>query len=242
MLTNEIAKKANVHPNTVRLYEKWGYISPVFRKQNGYRVYTETHLKQMYIARLAFSQEFIQNNLRKMAINIVRLSGQENFKESRNAAMTYFKFLQSEYDYAKKAVQISTNILQSNTSSSFIYTHKMVANHLQLTEDTIRNWERNGLFKVKRDAQNRRQYTEEDVQKLLIIRTLRSAYFSITSILHLFQEIEAVEHVADIHALLNTAKFKNEFYHVTDELELNLKQAMEDVRSIIDILDQLIKD
>ena len=75
MLTNEIAKKANVHPNTVRLYEKWGYISPVFRKQNGYRVYTETHLKQMYIARLAFSQEFIQNNLRKMATNIVRLSG-----------------------------------------------------------------------------------------------------------------------------------------------------------------------
>ncbi|WP_339215925.1 MerR family transcriptional regulator [Solibacillus sp. FSL W8-0372] len=239
MLTNEIAKKANVHPNTVRLYEKWGYISPVFRKQNGYRIYTEIHLKQMYIARLAFNQEFIQNNLRKMATNIVRLSGQGNFKESRKAALTYLQFLQSEYDYAKKAIQISTNIMQSNTSSPLIFTHKMVANHLQLTEETIRNWERNGLFKVNRDTQNRRQYTEEDVQKLLIIRTLRSAHFSLTSILHLFQEIEALEHGADIHTLLNTPKFKNEFYHVTDELELNLKQAMKDVCSIIHILDQL---
>ena len=36
-----------IHPNTVMLYEKWGYIASVQRKKNGYRVYTETHLEQM---------------------------------------------------------------------------------------------------------------------------------------------------------------------------------------------------
>ncbi|QBP40974.1 MerR family transcriptional regulator [Paenisporosarcina antarctica] len=239
MLTNEIAKKAQVHPNTVRLYEQWQFISPVPRRPNGYRVYYDIHLKQMYIARLAFKQEFIQNNLRKMATKIVRLSGQEKFQDSLQAAHHYFYFLQSEYTYAKKAVHMANTLLQHTNSSNKIYTHKEVSTNLQVTEDTIRNWERNGLFTVKRNAQNRRQYSEEDIQKLLIIRTLRSAHFSITSILHLFEEIKEVEQVADIHTLLNTLKFKHEFYHVTDELELNLKRAVTDVQSIIAILEQL---
>lgn len=33
MQTSEIAKKAQVHPNTVRLYEEWQYISAVPRKK-----------------------------------------------------------------------------------------------------------------------------------------------------------------------------------------------------------------
>jgi len=45
--TSEIAKMMGIHPNTVMLYEKWGYIAPVPRKENGYRVYTEIHLEQI---------------------------------------------------------------------------------------------------------------------------------------------------------------------------------------------------
>ena len=82
MRTSEIAKLSSVHPNTVRLYEEWGYLSPAPREPNGYSVYSELHLKQMKIARLAFRQEFIRNNLQKQASRIVRLSGQEKFKVS----------------------------------------------------------------------------------------------------------------------------------------------------------------
>ena len=75
MRTSELAKLCGVHPNTVRLYEQWHYISPVPRGQNNYRQYSDVHLKQLQIARLAFRQEFIQNNLRKKATKIVRLAG-----------------------------------------------------------------------------------------------------------------------------------------------------------------------
>ena len=239
MRTIDIAKKAQVHPNTVRLYEEWHFISPVPRKANGYREYSNIHLQQMYIARLAFKQEFIQNNLRKMATEIVRLSGQEKFTESIEAANVYLKFLKSELAYTRKAVQIANKILHEKAVSTKVFTHKEVANHLQLTEETLRNWERNGLYSVKRNTQNRRQYGMEDIQKLLVIRTLRSAHFSISSIHHLFEEIETVEQEIDIHTLLNSPKFKDEFYHVTDELELNIKKAMKDVLSIIAILEKL---
>ena len=53
MKTNQIAKLANVHPNTVHLYEKWGYISPVPRQAK----YTLVHALQMKVARLAFRQD-----------------------------------------------------------------------------------------------------------------------------------------------------------------------------------------
>ena len=45
MKTSEIAAIAKVHPNTVRLYEEWGYISPVQRQHNGYRHYTAIHVQ-----------------------------------------------------------------------------------------------------------------------------------------------------------------------------------------------------
>lgn len=154
MRTSEIAKLSNVHPNTVRLYEKWQFISPAPRKPNGYRIYSDLHLKQMKIARLAFRQEFIQNNLRKKATEIVRLSGRKQFKESLQAAKSYLTYLQTEYEYALKAVETMEDLLQNKLLACETYSHKSVASILQLTEETLRNWERNHLYTVKRDAQN----------------------------------------------------------------------------------------
>lgn len=239
MRTNEIAAMTQVHPNTVRLYEEWQFISAVPRKANGYREYSELHLKQMNIARLAFKQEFIQNNLRKMAKKIVKLSGRKQFKESLQAAHSYLTYLQTEYEYALKAIETVEQLLQNKPLTGETYSHKSVAGFLQLTEETLRNWERNGLFTVERNSQNRRIYTELDVQKLLIIRTLRSAHFSIASIAHLFHEIGQTKKNADILHILQSQTFTDEFFHVTDDLINQLNIAMKHVKSIITILQEL---
>ena len=36
--TSQMAKIVGLHPNTVRLYEEWGFIQKPERKKNGYRV------------------------------------------------------------------------------------------------------------------------------------------------------------------------------------------------------------
>ncbi len=239
MKTSEIAARAQVHPNTVRLYEEWQFISPVPRRANGYRDYSELHLKQMLIARLAFRQEFIQSNLRKKATRIVKLSGSEQFNDCLQASKDYLAYLQTEYDYALKAVETVKQLLQNKPITTKTYTHNYVATMLQLTAETLRNWERNGLFSVERTTQNRRIYSERDIQKLLIIRTLRSAHFSISSIAHFFHEIEKTKENADLLQLLQTPTFSNEFFHVTDDLINQLKIAMNDVKSVIAILNEL---
>ena len=59
-----------------------------------------------------------------------------------------------------------------------MYTRKEAAGILGVTIDTLRNWELNGLFSVRRMANGYRVYTEEDMQRLTIIRSLRCANYS----------------------------------------------------------------
>ena len=68
--TAAIAKLLNVHPNTVRLYEKWRLIPPAKRLPNGYRIFTDFHLAQGRLVRLAFQVEVLQNGLRKKIIQM----------------------------------------------------------------------------------------------------------------------------------------------------------------------------
>jgi DNA-binding transcriptional MerR regulator len=37
--TSEISQAVGVHPNTVRLYEQWGFLPPIPRSLSGYRLF-----------------------------------------------------------------------------------------------------------------------------------------------------------------------------------------------------------
>ncbi|WP_245799737.1 MerR family DNA-binding transcriptional regulator [Virgibacillus proomii] len=65
-----------VHPNTVRLYEDLELIAKPKRQANGYRVFTDLHLEQFRLARLAFQIEVLQNGLRKKLSKWSRLQHQ----------------------------------------------------------------------------------------------------------------------------------------------------------------------
>ena len=55
--TSEIARAVGVHTNTVRKYEKWGFLPSIPRDVNGYRLFSEAHLDQMRLARMAMLDE-----------------------------------------------------------------------------------------------------------------------------------------------------------------------------------------
>jgi DNA-binding transcriptional MerR regulator len=70
--TSDIAKAIGAHPNTVRLYEEWGFLPQVPRAPNGYRQYTEAHLDQTRLARLALHGGWPGRNIRQSALALVR--------------------------------------------------------------------------------------------------------------------------------------------------------------------------
>ena len=77
--TGEVAKIIGIHPNTVRMYEEWGLIPLAERKANGYRVFTDYHIEQLRLARIAFQIEVLQNGLRKKVVEIIKLSANKDF-------------------------------------------------------------------------------------------------------------------------------------------------------------------
>ncbi len=63
-----VARAVGVHPNTVRLYEAWGYLPPIPRARSGYRQFTRQHVAQMKLARLFLSGAWTGSAIRKSGI------------------------------------------------------------------------------------------------------------------------------------------------------------------------------
>ena len=53
---------------------------------------------------------------------------------------------------------------------------------LNTTPEAVPNWERNGLITVPRLSNGKRVYGEKELEELRVIRSLRSAHYSINAI------------------------------------------------------------
>jgi hypothetical protein len=72
LCTSDVARAAGVHPNTVRLYEEWGFLPPIPRSPSGYRLFTEAHIDQMRLARTALRGPWPGRNIKRSALALVR--------------------------------------------------------------------------------------------------------------------------------------------------------------------------
>ncbi len=224
--TAEVAKRVGVHPNTVRLYEKLELIPKVNRLSNGYRVFTDYHIEQFNLARTAFKVEVLQNGLRKKIINVVKLSAKGEFQEAINCINDYINQIKQERKNAEEAIELSKKLLlEIDAKDNYIFfTRKQTSDYLQVTMDTLRNWEMNGLLTVKRKQNGYRVYTESDINRLKIIRTLRCANYSLSAILRMLNAISESKEI-DIREVINKTKEDEDIVTACDKLLTSLSDA-----------------
>lgn len=223
--TTEIAKIIGIHPNTVRLYEKWGLIPKVERQKNGYRIFNDFHIEQFRLARAALKVEILQNGLRKMAIDIIKTSATENFDKAIVLTDEYLEQLEGEKNNAEEAIDIVKNLLSGNYNlSGLLLKRKEVCNYLNISIDTLRNWELNGLLTVKRKSNGYRVYTYEDLRRLKIIRVLRCANYSLTAILRMLNALSRNSEI-DIRNIIGMQDKSDDIITVCDKLLLSLNNA-----------------
>ncbi|AIQ35729.1 MerR family transcriptional regulator [Paenibacillus sp. FSL R5-0345] len=235
--TKEIASLVNVHPNTVRIYEEWKYISPVPRADNGYRLFSELHLFQLQVARTAFHCEIIQGHSRAKARAIAEASGKGDFKLAFKLAQVYLAHLEQEYRLALEAIQLVEQWLSGNESlSNQTYNRNEVTQLLELTPEILRNWERNGLITVPRLPNGYRFYTERELNRMKIIRTLRAAHYSMNAILRLINTAEQSKELS-IKEILDTPGEFEDIVTVTDRLIYSLEEAIQKAKEVIQLLE-----
>lgn len=223
--TTQVAKSIGIHPNTVRLYEELGLIPKPERRNNGYRIFTEFHMEQLKLARTAFQVEILQNGLRKLMIEIVKTNANSEFNRALSLTNEYLERIQQEINNAEEAIDIVKHLLSGwKLPDQVAMKRKEVSEYLQLTMDTLRNWEMNGLLTVKRKENGYRIYTQEDINRLKIIRSLRCANYSLESILRMMNALSENPTV-NIREVLDTPSLEEDIVSVCDKLITSLKSA-----------------
>jgi len=238
--TAEVAKIIGIHPNTVRFYEEWGLIPKPERKPNGYRVFTDIHLEQFRLARLALRAEVLQNGLRKKAITIIKTSAAGDYESAIKLARDYLKQIKTEQNNAEEAIEITKNLLSKKVKDTpkLCFTRKEVADYLSITIDALRTWELNGLLTAKRKANGYRIYSEEDIQILKIIRSLRCANYSLISILRMLNSLSSNSE-ADIRTVIDTPQENEDIISVCDKLLTSLQNLSKDALEMITQLEKM---
>lgn len=185
--TSRIASAVGIHPNTVRLYERIGFITAPERLANGYRVFTDLHLLQVRLVRAALNVELVQNGLRREVLAIVETMASQRYDEAISLARQRIDHLRRERCAAEDALRHVRDLLSRSDGSAraerLMLTRKEAADQLDTTIDALRNWEMNGLLQVKRKQNGYRVYSAADLDRLAIIRALRAANYSLAAIL-----------------------------------------------------------
>jgi DNA-binding transcriptional MerR regulator len=231
--TAEVAAKIGIHPNTVRLYEAWGLIPKPQRQPNGYRVFTDFHVEQMRLIRIAFQTEILQSGLRKQIIQMLKTAASGDFDAALALTRAYVLHLGQEIGNAEEAIAVARQILSGQEAENTRYLRrKETAILLGLTTDTIRNWEMNGLLTVKRRENGYRVYTDHDIKRLKIIRALKCANYSLAAILRMLEK-HSQNPEADILRALNTPEADDEIITACDQLITSLTIAAKNGRRMI---------
>ena len=185
----EIAKKLNISTSALRHYESWGIVPPPLRRPNGYRMYTEEHVAYFECIR-AMYMGFGMDTVRK----IMPLIQQKKLTE----ALWVVNQVQVNLHNDKRRAEQALKVLELEELEGFStryhkdwYTIGEVAEEIDVASSTLRHWENEGLIEPQRDLESGyRKYSRADVRRLLIIRTLRSAVYSLDIVREVLAEID----------------------------------------------------
>jgi DNA-binding transcriptional MerR regulator len=238
--TSDIAKAVGVHPNTVRLYEEWGFLPPVPRSPSGYRRFTKAHLEQMRLARMAMHGPWPGSNIRKSALALVRKSASGDLGGALEQAYHHLALVQTERARAEAAAGLLERWAQGTATDATSEPLRIgeAAELLAVTADQLRNWERNGLVDIPRDPHNGyRLYGADEIGRLRVIRVLLRAGYSMMAILRMLLQLDRG---ADPRQALDTPHPDEDVYTAADCWLSSLAEQEQRASSIIAQVEKMI--
>ena len=243
LLTTDVAKAIGVHPNTVRMYEVWGFLPPIPRGLNGYRLYTEAHLDQMRLARTALHGQWPGRAIRQSALELVRRSASGDLNGALKQAQRHLALVQAERDQAEEAAQLLERWARGITASQNIapLQIKEAAEWLGVSTDVLRNWERNGLIKTPRDRRNKyRLYGTAEIDRLRVLRMLFHAGYSTMAVLRMVRHLDTGQR-RNLRQILDTPRPDEEVLSAADLWLSTLTAQEQRAQDLIDQLKQMIR-
>ena len=241
--TSELAKAANVHPNTVRLYEQWGLLPPAERNPfNNYRRFTQKHLDQILLVRQVLPFILLGGNIRTTVYDIIAQGKQDNLGGALELAYKLLSLVQAERAQAEAAVRYLERWVEGvppDTTSRPLRIGE-VARLLDVSIDQLHNWERNNLLEVPRDPSNGyRLYGPDEIGRLRVIRMLIRSRYSMMAILRMLHKLDQGE-TDQLRQALDTPGAEEDARYVTDHWLTTLAELESAAHKLIEQIEMTL--
>lgn len=220
--TSQIAEYSEVCVNTVRNYEKYGFISKSKRADNGYRIFTEIHKIQMTVCRLIFSPPYINKLIRKASKDVVYASAKEDFVLCKEKTENYISIIEKELEKANEAIKALEDFCKPQVGNVY-YDRKEAAHIIGTSVETIRNWDRNGLI-VSAKKGRKKVYSKTEIAFMRIIYILLNGGFTLQKIYDSLVFLRKTDNKQAVEALCDSYK-----YLYLENIEKNIVERIKEV-------------
>ncbi|MFZ5911984.1 MAG: MerR family transcriptional regulator [Chloroflexota bacterium] len=240
--TSDLARDVGIHPNTVRLYLDWGLIPPVERTPAGYRIFTQRHLDCLKLARTIYAAPYPGRGFRAQGNAIIQCAVAEDWQGALQKAREHLASVKAELERADDAANLLEDWARrrTQTGDDEPLSIREVSKLLDVSHDVIRNWERNGLIRVRRNAYNNyRLFSQRDIERLQIIRMLSHAGYSHMAILRMFLELDA-GNTRNLKKVLDTPREDEDIFTAADHWLTTLKAQEKLARQMIRLIGEKI--
>ncbi|MBO0789437.1 MAG: MerR family transcriptional regulator [Ktedonobacteraceae bacterium] len=179
----ELAKAAGLSVQSIRNYEKLGFLPAAERSASGYRLYTQYHLDALRVSRLLIAG-YGWRRSRQIMANI--------HAGDVTAALVLIDERHAEIHRNRQEVEQILNILRATSSlpelehipryRRGLYVHE-AAREVKVRTSAVRYWETRGLLQPGRDPESHyRLYDAEQLRRLQVVTLLRKANYDFEAI------------------------------------------------------------
>lgn len=231
-----LSKLTGVKAGTIRFYEKCGFLEPAKRLPNGYRIFCRRHIYQIRVCRLVFGG-FVNKRLRKISKGVLQSSKDWDLEAYSQAADRYLQAVEEDIRRTKIAVDFVIDKLQETGEECFSYTKKQAVGLAGVTSETIRNWERNGLFR-QRARYEKRLYSQQELARMYVIRLLLDNGYSMMAVRSFFREYDGGDREAVRRQLMEPGENEDLIYRADRYMETLLK-TREKTRQLCAMADEM---
>lgn len=231
-----LSQLTGVKAGTIRFYEKCGFLEPAKRLSNGYRIFCRRHIYQIRVCRLVFGG-FVNKRLRKISRDVLQASRDWNLEAYRQAAARYLQAVEEDIRRTKLAVDIVMGKLQETREDGLLYTKKQAAALAGVTSETIRNWERNGLFR-QRAQYEKRLYSQQELSRMYVIRLLLDNGYSMMAVRSFFEEYDRGGRELAVRQLMEPGENEDLIYRADRYME-TLLETKEKARQLCVMADEM---
>ena len=240
--TSDLARAVGVHPNTVRRYVERGWLPPVRRGANGYRLFTQKHLDCLRVACIVYIATYPGRALRLSASKVVRRAVADDWGAALERARAHLAFVHAERAQAETAAILlerwATSVAADATGQPLRI--GQVASLLGVSVDMLRNWERNGLLTIPRNEHNRyRTYGSAAISRLRVIRMLGRVGYSQMAMLRMLLRLDRGE-TTNLRHSLDTPAPDEDVYTASDRWLSTLAEQEAVARRLLAVIEEIL--